>query len=234
MALIQCSECGQTISDKAENCPKCGATIEGTANHGVSAAARSKSNLENNKFFAFIKPALSYIDNGSLYKKPFSWLYYALAVANLLLPLVILAVAIDNNIFSSGSKVIFTFILIWLIATFASWVGFQIWWNRSAKVIETSSAGSEFTATPVLSHFIQTIGEWLGSWIAIVGFGSSLFTWIFLGYGGYGGYGLWFFSLGAKGIILCPIGGFLTIVVFRCIAEGCRALASIADNTKKK
>lgn len=27
MALIQCSECGQTISDKAEKCPKCGYSI---------------------------------------------------------------------------------------------------------------------------------------------------------------------------------------------------------------
>lgn len=28
MALIKCNECGQTVSDKASNCPQCGAPIE--------------------------------------------------------------------------------------------------------------------------------------------------------------------------------------------------------------
>lgn len=28
MALIKCNECGQMVSDKASNCPQCGAPID--------------------------------------------------------------------------------------------------------------------------------------------------------------------------------------------------------------
>jgi hypothetical protein len=38
MALIQCTECGQMISDKAASCLKCGAPIEGAAQQQVAAA----------------------------------------------------------------------------------------------------------------------------------------------------------------------------------------------------
>ena len=32
MALIQCNECGQSVSDKAANCPNCGAPLSSTEN----------------------------------------------------------------------------------------------------------------------------------------------------------------------------------------------------------
>lgn len=31
------------------------------------------------KFFGFIKPFLNYIDEGKIYRKPFSWLYLLMA-----------------------------------------------------------------------------------------------------------------------------------------------------------
>ena len=34
MAIINCKECGQEVSDKAENCPKCGNPISKTPNEG--------------------------------------------------------------------------------------------------------------------------------------------------------------------------------------------------------
>jgi hypothetical protein len=37
MALIQCSKCGQMISDKAANCLKCGAAVESSAQQQVAA-----------------------------------------------------------------------------------------------------------------------------------------------------------------------------------------------------
>jgi hypothetical protein len=188
------------------------------------------------KILNFIDPFLSYIDNGKLFRKPFRWLYFALAAINALLPFYILYAAIDKDVFGAPAKFVFAFILIWIFVLAAAWVGFQIWWNRSEKVLETSVEGAEFPATPVIAHFIQTLGEWLGSFIAIVGFGFALVAWIFLGDEAYflsRAIGLEFLDAGILAMILFPIYGFLIIVVSRFIAESFRALAAIANNTKK-
>ena len=134
----------------------------------------------DNKFLTFIKPYLSFIDNGHLYRKPFSWLYAILAIINLILPLYVFYMAVDNRIFDSPAKFIIVFLLVWIIIAFASWVSFQLWWDRKSKIIDTSIEGDEFVATPVFSHLIQTLGEWLGTWIGIVGFGTALLTTIIL------------------------------------------------------
>jgi len=190
----------------------------------------------DNKFFTFIKPYLSFIDNGHLYRKPFSWLYTLLAVVNLILPLYIFYQAADNRIFDLPAKFIIVFLLVWIIIAFASWVSFQLWWDRKSKVISTSSEGDEFVATPVFSHLIQTIGEWLGTWIGIVGFSVALLTTLILGDEGYylsRQLGLGFMKTGFLFIILMPIYGFLIIVATRFLAEQFRALSSIANNTRK-
>jgi len=190
----------------------------------------------DNKFFTFIKPYLSLIDNGSLYRKPFSWLYILFAIINLILPIYIFYQALDNNIFDAKAKVIIVFLLVWLIIAFASWVGFQIWWDRKSKVISSSVVGDEFMATPVFSHLVQTMGEWIGTWIGIVGFGFALLSTIILGDEGYSlsqQFGFGFMETGFLYIILMPIYGFLIIVTTRFLAEQFRALASIANNTKK-
>lgn len=190
----------------------------------------------DNKFFTFIKPYLSYIDNGHLYRKPFSWLYSTLAIINLILPIYILYIAFDNRIFDTPAKVIIVFLLVWIIITFASWVSFQLWWDRKSKIIGTSTEDDEFVATPVFSHFIQTTGEWLGTWIGIVGFGTALLTTIILGDDAYyllRQIGFSFLNTGWLAIVLMPIYGFLIIVVTRFLSEQFRSLASIANNTKK-
>ena len=193
----------------------------------------------NNKFFTFIKPYLSYIDNGHLYRKPFSWLYALIAIANFALPIYIFYEAVDNHIFDADGKYVSLFLLIMAIISFASWVGFQLWWDRKSKVLLTSQKGDEFVAVAVLSHFIQTAGEWLGTWIIIVGTSSAILTTIILsGENGGGHYfsrsiGLDFIGGGALAIIIMPIYGFLIIVISRFFAEQFRAFASIANNTKK-
>lgn len=189
-----------------------------------------------NKFFTFIKPYLSFIDNGHLYRRPFSWLYTLLAVVNLILPIYIFYQAADNRIFDAPAKFIIVFLLVWIIIAFASWISFQLWWDRKSKVITTFSEGDEFVATPVFSHLIQTIGEWLGTWIGIVGFSVALLTTLILGNEGYyllRQLGLGFMKTGFLFIILMPIYGFLIIVATRFLAEQFRALSSIANNTRK-
>ena len=183
------------------------------------------------KLLKFIDPFLSYIDSGKLFRKPFSWLYVLMAVVNALIPFYAIYKVIDTGILSyGGGKVIFAFFLVWLFLVAACWVGVQIWWNRKDKVLETSAEGSEFPITPVISHCIQTFGEWIGCFIAIFGFGISLIGPIFLGEATSF---LPMMNYGFLGIILFPIFGFLYIVFMRFIAEMFRALASIANNTKK-
>ena len=190
----------------------------------------------DNKFFTFIKPYLSFIDKGDFFRKPFSWLYIAFAVLNLILPFYILYTAIDNNIFDTfytPAKFIIVFILVWIVIAFAGWVSFQLWWDRKNKVTETSVENSEFVATPVFAHFIQTFGEWIGTWIGIVGFFVALLATIILGSDAVYSIGVPFIQSGIASIILIPIYGFLIVVGSRFLAEMCRALASIANNTKK-
>ncbi|GHT24528.1 hypothetical protein FACS189430_09590 [Bacteroidia bacterium] len=191
----------------------------------------------DNKFFTFIKPYLSYIDSGSFFRQPFGWLYMLMAGVNLLIPFYIFYAAVDNHVFQLGAKAIFLFLLIWLVVVFASWVSFQLWWDRKSKVTAVAGAGDEFTATPVFAHFIQTMGEWMGTWIGIVGFLVALLTTIILGESDrsfLGQIGLPFMESGAAFIIMMPVYGFLIVVVARFFAEQCRALSAIANNTKKR
>jgi hypothetical protein len=189
----------------------------------------------NNKFFTFIKPYLSYLDNGNLYRQPFSWLYIILAAVNLLFPFYVLYLAIDGHIFDMPGKFIFAFILFWLVLLFAGWLSFQLWWDRKENVLKTATDGSRYPATPVVAHFIQTFGEWLGTWIAVVGFSFALIATIFLGsQASYLSSGLDLpLNAGIASIILMPIYGFLIIVFSRLLAEQLRALVDIASNTKK-
>lgn len=189
----------------------------------------------NNKPLEFYKPFLEYIDSGKLFRTPFSWLYTVLAGFNLLVPLVVLYVAIDNRLFSSGGSFFFAFAVLWLVITIASWLGCQIWWNRRGGVLSEMSTDTDFVATPVYAHFIQTCGEWFGSWIAIVGAGAGIVTGIFLRDGGLS-YVLpipFLSSGGFISVLLMPIVGFLVIVVSRVIAEQVRALVAIAIHTKQ-
>ncbi|MDR1808904.1 MAG: hypothetical protein LBR34_00680, partial [Prevotella sp.] len=190
----------------------------------------------DNKFFTFIAPYLSYIDRGKLFSSPFHWLYALIAVINLLFPLLVLYFAIDEEIFDAPAKVIFAFIFIWLVIAFAGWVSFQMWWDRKGKVLQTTAEDNDYPATPVLSHFIQTSGEWIGTWIAIVGFGFAFFATVFLGDSAdylARSLDLPFVSAGFLSMIVMPIYGFLIIVFSRLIAEQFRALVAIAKNTKK-
>ncbi|MDR1369692.1 MAG: hypothetical protein LBJ72_06155 [Dysgonamonadaceae bacterium] len=189
-----------------------------------------------NKFFTFFKPYFDYIDDGSFFRKPYYWFYTIFAVLNLLFPLVILVSAIDNHVFSFGGKVAFAFILVWIILALAAWVSFQLWWDRKSKVINVTSPGDDFVAIPVFAHLIQTFGEWLGTYIAIVGTLTSLLLWLILGAEGaelLQMLGVNFLGMAVSNIVVMPLFGLIIIGLFRFIAEQARALASIANNTKK-
>ena len=190
-----------------------------------------------NKFFTFIRPYLAFIDNGDFFRKPFVWLYTLLAGVNLLLPIYVMYQASHNKIFDLPAKYVIVFLLLWIILAFAGWVSFQLWWDRKTKINTSSNVGDEFTATPALSHFVQTFGEWIGTWFGLVGFCFALLTTIFLGDESSGlsnSIGIPYMSSGWLSIITIPITGFLIVVCSRVFSELIKALAAIANNTKKQ
>ncbi|MDR2450123.1 MAG: hypothetical protein LBD52_09230 [Prevotellaceae bacterium] len=190
-----------------------------------------------NKFLTFFDPFFAYIDAGKIFRKPFSWLYGFIAILNALFPFFLLYWFI--GFFDSlGGQQIFGMILLWLVFLAAGWFSFQLWWNRMTKVATLTSNNDEFIVTPLYAHLLQTFGEWLGGYVAIVGALSALFLWIFIDpsvisnlfhYVGGGAV----FGFGIAGILIAPIYGFLILISFRFLAEIAKALASIANNTKK-
>ena len=195
--------------------------------------------MSNFNLLTFIEPVLSYIDSGKLFRKPFVWLYMVLAAVNAVLPFYLLYKVLDAGLLKHApAKFVFAFIFAWFFVVAACWVAIQIWWNRKDKIHETSQEGAEFPVTPVFAHFLQTFGEWFGSFVAIVGFGISLCGLLFLG-NAAGDLGYYFdlpfniASVGFFGMILSPVQGFFIIIVFRYLAELIRVFAAIANNTKK-
>ena len=189
------------------------------------------------KFFTFIKPYLSFIDDGHFYRKPFSWLYILIAILNLLVPLDVLYRAFDHRMFDAPANYVITFLLVWLVIAFVSWLSFQLWWDRKEKVKNITGEGDRYTATYGFAHFIQTLGEWLGTWIGLVGGSVALLTSVILG--DEGRYltrelGYDFLQSGLLFIVLMPIYGFLIVVGTRYLAEQGRALVTIANNTEKQ
>lgn len=184
-------------------------------------------------FLHFIDPYLAYIDTGKLFRHPMKFFYGLLAVVSLALPVVLFIGAARNGIFRAGFGGVVAFLLIWVIIAFACWLGFQLWWDRKDRLTDIVNSDDEFAATPVFSHFVQTMGEWLGTFVAIVGAGISLVGGVF------GNTSRVVYSLGLPdfldgaiwGVLLMPLIGLLIIIVFRLIAEQLRALVSIANNT---
>ena len=181
-------------------------------------------------FFTFSRPYLDFIGKEKLY----SLVYIVMAVINLIIPFAILYQVIDSGFFSFGAKFVFAFIFTWLVIVFACWIGFQLWWDRRKRI--TNLAASEFIATPVFSEILQTSGEWLGTFIGIIGAGGGLISLMTLRDNAnllFTVIGMGFMRYGAAGIVIGPIAGFFIIVIFRFIAEQLRILAARANNTKE-
>lgn len=183
----------------------------------------------NNKLFTFLDPLLSYIDNGRFFRDPFRWLYVIFAVLNLLFPIAILVGVTDKKFFQyADGKAIFAFILVFIIICAGAWGSYLLWINRKNKLKEVIQEDNDFVAIPVVSHLTQTIGEWLGLYIGVIGTLCSLIITLFAANE------LQYVLPGFTGVfLLMPIYGFLIVVFARLLAELYRALAVIANNTRK-
>lgn len=219
----------------------------------------SKSKIETNSdlpenLFLSIKLYLSFIDYGHIFRKPFSLLYTLMAIINLIFPFYLIIFQIKlylelktgmaeinkYTVFDSDNKIIISIILGWIVIAFASWVSFQLWWDRKTKIIFSSNENDEFVATPVFSHLLQTFGEWIGTWIGIVGFCLIVLYNIIHGqYGTYLSYEFFEIRIISEYLrsdwtygLLMPFFGFLVIFLTRLLAEQIKALSVIANNTK--
>jgi hypothetical protein len=196
-----------------------------TGGNATRKISESIKKLEGTPFVNFAKPYLDFIGGGTI----FYIVYIVMAVLSLILPFAILFKAIDVGIFSMPGKWVVTFLLCWIVMTFAFWIGFQLWWNRKSKVTLVETA--DFVATPIVSEIIETFGEWIGTLFGIIGAGVGLIATIILGDEGAG----MFRSVGGSGLIILagPVVGFFVIIIARFIAEQFRILAALANNTKE-
>ena len=130
------------------------------------------SDQEEKKKECMVKSYLGFIDANVLFKKPVSCLF---AIVSLLLPIYALSQFIQFRIFQvSEAKYIAASIIILLILAFAGIFGACIWWFRRI----TRDEGPGWYNN--LRRFIQTVGEWSGTIIAIGVFGIILVLVIFL------------------------------------------------------
>lgn len=136
--------------------------------------------------------------------------------------------------------------IIGLIMFFCLAIGMGIWFMllfiRRSRSLENSVKNTdELTAIPVLSHFIRTLGEAAGSYIALFGLGSYLIALIGnLSFGSYGMQSIFSESLsemyGEPMIIIIIPFAIITVAFFilflsRLLAEFLQSVANIANNT---
>jgi hypothetical protein len=193
---------------------------DGNVTAKLAAATEKIKAMENKPFFNLFKPYLDFLDSGKI----FSVCYAVMAVVSLLVPIAAIVGAVKISVFDMGGRVVVGFIFIWLFIALASWVGFQLWWDRKSKV--TMVAGSEFVATPIFSQILQTLGEWLGTFFAIVGVGMGIVALIILG-----DYARMLPGGGIPLILAGPVLGFFTVIFFRFLAEQIRIFVALANNT---
>jgi hypothetical protein len=181
-------------------------------------------------FFTFSMPYVNYVQRGAF----FSLFYYIMAVINVIFPFYILGKAIDLGVFKGPARMVFAFIFSWLVIVFASWIGMQISLNgrKRTKVLESS----EFVAIPMFADIFQTLGEWLGTFIGIIGAGVGIIATLFLGDESrylFQAIGLNSFAIGGLIIIVGPVIGFFIIILFRVIAEQTKLFVAFVNNTKE-
>jgi len=185
--------------------------------------------LTDTPFFTLARPYLDFIGKGTM----FSIVYYLMAIVSILLPIAVVVVAIQNrNIFSYvGGKGIAWFILTWLFVAAAGWIGFQLWWNRRRQVMDVKE--SEFVAIPIIADIVRTFGEWIGTLLAVIGFGAGLFGLLILGdeltmmLSMIG-----MDQFGGALVIAGPVAGFFIILFARLVAEAMKLFVSIANSCK--
>jgi hypothetical protein len=190
------------------------------------------SGLPDNLFLS-INGYLRSIDQGDFFIRVFQWVYLVFSVMNIFFPLYLLYLIVDNNVLDTNGKFIFLTLFVWLATAIAGWFSAQIWWDRRARIGYSSSEHQGYQVSHLFSNFIQTFGEWAGTYITIIGFVVALLANLFDERSFFSGE--MDFLPEADGIfalVIIPMYGFLIIVSSRFVAEQIRALFTIASNVR--
>lgn len=177
-------------------------------------------------FFNILDPMFKYIDKGKLFRQPFMWLYYLLGVVTAIMCLYRLGDIFDAFKYTKGSVTVFLILLIPLIFVIAIF-SVLYWFKRATQVNANMPANSRFFAIPAVANLIRCLGEWAGIVVACAGAYMSLFGSILAQNSFIGNYA----SYGFIGVVICPIVGYIIIVLTRFLSESTLALASIANDT---
>ena len=120
-----------------------------------------------------VKAYLAFIDRNALFKKPISCFF---SVSSLLLPVTFIFVILHlRDIIFDNTNVFIASILALLILFAAGFIGALIWWHRRINLNE----GPRLYVN--LRRFIQTLGEWTGTLLAIIVCGAVIIYLIFIG-----------------------------------------------------
>jgi len=120
---------------------------------------------------------LEFVDSTRFFTTPFSWLFLIVAVSFLALPVLVLVKGINFDVFSSGGKIVFGFILILMSSVAAAVVAFLVAWNGRKKE-DVEKITIEFiidSLADLQALFIKSVAHF----IAIFGFFAGLFALIF-------------------------------------------------------
>jgi hypothetical protein len=162
-----------------------------------------------------IKRYLAFEDSPKFFSHPISWLYYAFGIIYALIPIGFLATGIRFRIFSAGSSLIISFILILIGAIAASLVVLLIWWNRR-KIFHT-----EVIATPVVletfTYLFKTLWETFFTWTAIFGTIAGIISLVLEGDRILGSLGIGFAS-GVTLLIGSLVGGYVAVLLSKYVA----------------
>lgn len=196
---------------------------------------------ENDADVPFVKQWLNrlmaVIDSGSFFREPMRWLYIVIGILMSLGCLIGIWQLIDTGVFKYQALYA---ILATLVMLAVSVFAVLFWINRSKHLKDKVQVNDDIVAIPVVAHFTQSIGECVGiimcTVVALMAFLVPLLA------GDMGGY--MFRQLipidvsgplltAIFGALFCVIWGYLIILVAHFWAETMRAIASIANNTRR-
>lgn len=132
-------------------------------------------------------------------------------------------------------------VLFCVLIIFIGFVCALVLWNRSTELNDLNSDDDKFTAIPVVSHFIQTIGEYATTYIATMGFATILIAVAFkTSFGEFGLDKLYLIDLqqlassyvyGIPYLLVPIITAFFILWITKIIAEAIKTFVVIANNT---
>ena len=195
---------------------------------------------------------LSLIDSGKFFIHPMRWLYVLFACLSFVPAFLILYVVYDTEIsrifrYADGWEkfsAYFFFIIFIIFVIVTAILMFYYWMNRSHKVAHIVNEGDQIVAMPVWAHFVQSILESWGVYIAIIPpFGTALFyVWgVVTGFkyiAPHADAGDIFktFLIGLIGwalfTLVCLLVSYIIILIAHFIGESIRVRAQIANDVR--